>query len=106
MMNLLMNDTVVWGLITAGVLLLAWMWWPKKKVAEALEEVKAEEKVAAPVETQITDAVTVKEPKQKKQPVLETPKNVVIKQSNFFSAPPRLWGKMRKSHNRGDAEAQ
>ena len=64
MNDLLMNDTVVWGLIGIGVLLLAWMWWPKKTVTETLEEVKAEE-AAAPVNPQITDAVTQAAPAKK-----------------------------------------
>ena len=64
MTSLLMNDTVVWGLIGLGVLLLAWMWWPKKTVTETLEEVKAEE-AAAPVNPQITDAVTQAAPAKK-----------------------------------------
>jgi hypothetical protein len=67
MMNLLMNDTVVWGLIGVGFALLAWIWWPKKKFTEALEEVKAEEAAApvAAVNDQITDAVTQAAPAKK-----------------------------------------
>jgi len=69
MMNLLMNDTVVWGLIGVGFALLAWIWWPKKKFTEALEEVKAEEAAApAPVEAAAPVAPVVKKTAAPKKP--------------------------------------
>jgi hypothetical protein len=73
MSNLLMNDTFVWGVVAVGVIILAWLWWPKKKVAEALEEVKAAEEPVK-VEPQITDAVTapVKKVAAKKAPAKKT----------------------------------
>jgi outer membrane biosynthesis protein TonB len=73
MMNMLMNDTVVWGLVGLGVLLLAWMWWPKKTVTETLEEVKAEEAAPpAPVEATAPVAPVVKKRAAPKKPA--TPK--------------------------------
>lgn len=86
------NEMIVWGLIAAGVLLLAWGLWPKKSVTEALEEVKEAEKkpepvveikpapvpslepvvAEAPVNPQITDAVTQAKPK-KTAPVKKAP---------------------------------
>lgn len=89
MTSLLMNDTVIWGLIGLGVLLLAWMWWPKKTVTETLEEVKAEEK-AAPVNPQITDAVTQAAPAKKtraKKPA--APKKAAPKKAPAKKAAPK-----------------
>jgi hypothetical protein len=84
-----MNDTVVWGLIGLGVLLLGWLWWPKKTVTETLEEVKAEEK-AAPVNPQITDAVTQTAPAKKtraKKPA--APKKTAAKKAPAKKAAPK-----------------
>jgi len=63
-----MNDLYIWAGIAAAVVVLAWLLWPQKTVTEALEEVKAEEKTAAPVAAvndQITDAVTQATPVKK-----------------------------------------
>jgi len=58
-----MNDAIIFCSIAAIVLFLGWLWWPKsEKVEEKKEEAPAppvEPVVApAPVESQITDAVT------------------------------------------------
>jgi hypothetical protein len=90
MTSLLMNDTVVWGLIGLGVLLLGWLWWPKKTVTETLEEVKAEEKIApvAAVNDQITDAVTntAKKTRAKKT---AAPKKTAAKKAPAKKAAPK-----------------
>ena len=58
------NEMIGWGLAIIGGLFLLWAWWPKQKVTEVLEEVKAaDDKIAdalqpAKIEPQITDAVT------------------------------------------------
>jgi outer membrane biosynthesis protein TonB len=65
------NEMIGWGLAFAGALLLLYGVWPKKKITEALEEVKAAEPVK--VEPQITDAVTQEKPKKKTAPVKKAP---------------------------------
>jgi hypothetical protein len=90
MTSLLMNDTFAWGLIGVGFALLAWLWWPKKTVKETLEEVKAEEKAAAPVNPQITDAVTQTAPAKKtraKKPA--APKKTATKKAPAKKAAPK-----------------
>lgn len=71
------NEMIGWGIAIAGALILMWAWWPKKKVAEVLEEVKAAEPAPVKVEPQITDAVTQEAPKKKtpakKAPVKKAP---------------------------------
>jgi hypothetical protein len=66
------NEMIGWGLAVIGGLFLLWAWWPKKKVTETLEEVKATE-APAKVEPQITDAVTQAAPATKKVAAKKAP---------------------------------
>ena len=71
-----MNDMYIWGGIIAAVVVLAWLWWPKKEEPAKLDEAKEEPKVdpvAAPVNPQITDAVTQAKPKKTTAPVKKAP---------------------------------
>jgi hypothetical protein len=89
MMNLLMNDTFAWGLIGVGFALLAWIWWPKKKFTEALEEVKAEEAAApAPVET-VAAAPVAAPAKKKAAPKKPATPKVASKKAPVKKAAPK-----------------
>jgi hypothetical protein len=74
MMNLLTDENVIWAGIAVCAAVLAWIWWPKKKVTEALEEAAAATPEPVKVEPQITDAVTQAPAKKaKKAPAKKAP---------------------------------
>jgi predicted negative regulator of RcsB-dependent stress response len=52
-----MNEYIVFGALIAIALFVGWVYWPKKE-EEKKEETLETPVVAAPVESQITDAVT------------------------------------------------
>ena len=92
------NEIIV-GVVIAAVAALAWIWWPKKKVSEALEEAKNDEPTVAvnvSVNPQITDSVTQAAPAKKKAPAKKAaaPKKTTVAKKT--AAPKKAKSKKKK----------
>ena len=94
------ENEIIASVVIVAVALLAWIWWPKKKVVEALEEVKNEESptvaVNVSVNPQITDAVTQAAPAKAKAPAKKTGAPKKTSAAKKTAAPKKAKAKKKK----------